>query len=173
MALSTATNSTDSTYQLTGWNPSDTTRGSIDILWSCCITIILCCWVSTFPNAPSSSDKWYHAWVDKFNLACLGCLGPGFLFIIALGQLASARRSVIVCWVPLAVTRSKLRVQLGSPWDLTAVVLGVPRTAPWPGMDSGPWLLCRYGWLYHRQPRLQPFPGQCGAAVLSGQTRPC
>jgi hypothetical protein len=33
---------------------------------------------------------------DKFNLACLGILGPEFLFMLALGQLNSARRSVEV-----------------------------------------------------------------------------
>ena len=96
VANSSIANSSASAYEVTGWNPTDTNRGSIDILWSCCITIILCCWVSTFPNITSLNDKWYHALVDKFNLACIGFLGPDYLFGIALGQLASARRSVRV-----------------------------------------------------------------------------
>lgn len=33
---------------------------------------------------------------DKFDLACLGILGPEFLFALALGQYDSARRSVEV-----------------------------------------------------------------------------
>ncbi|KAK3311665.1 uncharacterized protein B0T15DRAFT_508205 [Chaetomium strumarium] len=94
--LSASANSSSSfdIYQLVGWVSSDTTRGSIDILWICCVIIILCCWVSTFPNVPSMNDKWYHPLVDKANLAFVGLLGPNFLFTIALGQLSSARRSV-------------------------------------------------------------------------------
>ncbi|KAK4041490.1 hypothetical protein C8A01DRAFT_14747 [Parachaetomium inaequale] len=109
---SSITNSSASSYEVTGWNPTDPNRGSIDILWSCCITIILCCWVSTFPNITSLNDKWYHALVDKFNLACIGFLGPDYLFGIALGQLASARRSV-------RLFRDLSRVSHGREWTLT------------------------------------------------------
>lgn len=96
LLASSKANSSNITLELTGWNPSDTNRGSIDILWSCCITIILCCWVSTFPSVTSLNDKWYHGFIDKFNLACIGFLGPDYLFAIALGQLSSAMRSVRV-----------------------------------------------------------------------------
>ncbi|KAK4102299.1 hypothetical protein N658DRAFT_506487 [Parathielavia hyrcaniae] len=89
-----AADSSNATEQVTGWMPSDNTRGSIDILWSCCITIVLCCWVSTYPNVPSRNDKWYHHLVDKLNLACLGLAGPDYLLAIALGQLSSAWKSV-------------------------------------------------------------------------------
>ncbi|KAL2157859.1 hypothetical protein VTH06DRAFT_4912 [Thermothelomyces fergusii] len=91
---SVSTDCLDCLSELTGWTPTDRTRGSIEILWSCCITILLCCWVSTFPNITSPNDKWYHAFIDKCNLACIGFLGPDYLFAIALGQLSSAWRSV-------------------------------------------------------------------------------
>ncbi|KAK4124777.1 hypothetical protein N657DRAFT_655003 [Parathielavia appendiculata] len=45
-------------------------------------------------NIPSLNDKWYHSYIDKINLACIGLLGPDYLLAIALGQLSSARRSV-------------------------------------------------------------------------------
>ncbi|KAK0622066.1 hypothetical protein B0T17DRAFT_642558 [Bombardia bombarda] len=77
-----------------GWKASDNDRGTIDILWTCCITIVLCCWVSTFPNAPSLSDKWYHQLLDKLNLAFMGFIGPEYLFALALNQLSSARNSI-------------------------------------------------------------------------------
>ncbi|KAK3318837.1 hypothetical protein B0H66DRAFT_517213 [Apodospora peruviana] len=77
-----------------GWVESSEYRGTVDILWSCCITIVLCVWVSTHPNVPSPEDRWYHRQLDKLNMACIGLVGPDFLFAIALGQLASARRSV-------------------------------------------------------------------------------
>ncbi|KAH7123373.1 hypothetical protein B0J13DRAFT_566491 [Dactylonectria estremocensis] len=81
-------------YQIVGWQTTSDDRGSLDILWSCLVTLLLCCWVSTYPNAGSPSDKWYHPLLDKFNLAIITFLGPDFLFGIALGQFASARESV-------------------------------------------------------------------------------
>ncbi|TDZ32394.1 hypothetical protein C8035_v012424 [Colletotrichum spinosum] len=77
-----------------GWVDAGRDRGSIDILWSSLLTIILCVWVSTHPNALSPKDKWYHGVFDKVNLAMIGLLGPDFLFGLAVGQLSSARRSV-------------------------------------------------------------------------------
>ncbi|KAL6403896.1 oxidoreductase [Ilyonectria robusta] len=88
----TQNNTTDE--QILGWVGSSNDRGTIDIMWSSCITIILCCWVSTYPNVGSPSDKWYHIFYDKISLAMISILGPDFLFGIAFGQWSSARRSV-------------------------------------------------------------------------------
>jgi len=79
---------------MVGWVRSENDRGTANVLWSCCTTILLCVWVSTYPNVPAREDKWYHRFVDKVNLACIGFLGPDFLFGLSIGQLASARRSV-------------------------------------------------------------------------------
>ncbi|KAF3809571.1 hypothetical protein GCG54_00012857, partial [Colletotrichum gloeosporioides] len=77
-----------------GWVGTSNDRGSIEILWDCCFTVLLCCWVATHPNASSPSDRGYHHFIDKFHLAMLGLLGPDFLFLTAVGQLSNARRSV-------------------------------------------------------------------------------
>ncbi|KAK1710799.1 hypothetical protein BDP67DRAFT_520873 [Colletotrichum lupini] len=95
-------NSTDSSANGTidiwkpvcGWVSAGNDRGTIDILWSSNLTIFLCVWVATHPNALGHGEKWWHAAIDKFNLAAIGLLGPDFLFGIAVGQLASARKSV-------------------------------------------------------------------------------
>lgn len=79
-----------------GWVASSKDRGTIDLLWSCCITILLCIWVCTYPNVPSQNDRWYHPLVDKVNMAMICLLGPDIVCGIATGQLASARRSVKV-----------------------------------------------------------------------------
>ncbi|UQC90712.1 uncharacterized protein CLUP02_16242 [Colletotrichum lupini] len=97
-------NSTDSSANGTidiwkpvcGWVSAGNDRGTIDILWSSNLTIFLCVWVATHPNALGHGEKWWHAAIDKFNLAAIGLLGPDFLFGIAVGQLASARKSVKV-----------------------------------------------------------------------------
>lgn len=81
---------------LVGWFPSDDNRGTIDLMWSCCITILLCVWVLTYPNVPSQKDEWYHPLIDKINLAIICLLGPDIICAISTGQLASARRSVKV-----------------------------------------------------------------------------
>ncbi|CAI6339391.1 unnamed protein product [Periconia digitata] len=92
----TSQNSTNSTgiEELVGWKGTSNDRGTIDILWSSCVTIFLCCWVSTYPNTGSPKDKWHHSLYDKISLALISILGPDFLFGIALGQFSSARRSV-------------------------------------------------------------------------------
>lgn len=87
-------NHSDITTSIHGWVAAGRDRGSIDILWSSLLTIILCVWVATHPNALSPKDKWYHGVFDKVNLAMIGLLGPDFLFGLAVGQLSSARRSV-------------------------------------------------------------------------------
>lgn len=81
---------------IVGWISGDDNRSTLDILYSSGITIILCVWVSTYPNVPAPSDRWYHQLVDKANLAMIGALGPDLLFALALGQYSSAKRSVEV-----------------------------------------------------------------------------
>ncbi|TLD17436.1 uncharacterized protein PgNI_00027, partial [Pyricularia grisea] len=80
--------------EMVGWVSSSRDRGTVDILRSSCLTIFLCVWIATYPYIPSINDKWYHRFIDKANMACIGFLGPDFLFGLAIGQLASARRSV-------------------------------------------------------------------------------
>lgn len=65
-------------------------------LWSCCLTIALCVGVSTHPKVPSPKDKWYYGVIDRLSQACIGLLGPDYLFALAGGQLFNARRSVKV-----------------------------------------------------------------------------
>jgi hypothetical protein len=77
-----------------GWVSGQNQRGTMDIIWSCVLTIFLCCWTSVCPNIPSLSDGRWDQFRDKFNLACIGILGPEFLLGIAAGQQASAHRSV-------------------------------------------------------------------------------
>ena len=79
---------------LTGWTAEPNTRGTIDIIWSSVSTMILCAWTSLCLNVPPREWRpWRQVW-QKTLLACLCVLGPEFIFQLALGQWASARRSV-------------------------------------------------------------------------------
>jgi hypothetical protein len=93
-----------------GWVPQPLGRGTLDIIWSCMFTMFLCCWTSVCPNAPSLTDTKWQQFRDKLNLACLGLIGPDFLFFIAAGQWQSARRSVKVltmdAWMVLIVDKA-------------------------------------------------------------------
>lgn len=79
-----------------GWVSQTSGRGTLDIIYSCTLTIFLCCWTSVYPNIPAITESSWDQLRDKIHLACLGILGPDFLFALALGQWDSARRSVMV-----------------------------------------------------------------------------
>jgi hypothetical protein len=77
-----------------GWVSSSRDRGSSDILWSAGVTIFLCIWVATHPNAVAPNEGTWHRFQDKLRLAMVALLGPDFLMGIAAGQFSSAWRSV-------------------------------------------------------------------------------
>lgn len=79
---------------IVGWIDPSKDRSTLDIIYSSIITIVLCVWISTYPNVPAPRDRLHHWIIDKFNLAMIGFLGPDLLFALALGQWSSARRSV-------------------------------------------------------------------------------
>ena len=77
-----------------GWVSHGGGRGTLDIVYTCVLTIFLCVWTSVCPNIPAITDSRFDRFRDKFNLACIGILGPDFLLCIAVGQRSSARRSL-------------------------------------------------------------------------------
>lgn len=78
----------------TGWTSSPNNRGTIDIIWSCIVTMFLCSWSVLCLQIPSKRDTkfdllWRRAW-----LTALCALGPEITMQLALGQWSSARQSV-------------------------------------------------------------------------------
>jgi hypothetical protein len=89
------TTSTDSSSIPTqGWTPSPNGRGTIDIIWSCALTIFLCSWTALCLNIPPSDWSLLKYTHQKNLIACEGILGPEFVVQTALGQWVSACRSV-------------------------------------------------------------------------------
>ncbi|TVY40987.1 hypothetical protein LSUB1_G005680, partial [Lachnellula subtilissima] len=68
---------------ISGWTPSPNVRGTADIVFLCLLTIGFCCWTAVCPNVPALSDSPWLKFRDKFDLACIGLLGPEFLLGIA------------------------------------------------------------------------------------------
>ena len=81
---------------VSGWTSSPDGRGTHSIVLSCVVTIVLCCWTTVCPNIPALKDSRWAQLKDKFDLACIGVLGPEFLLGIAVGQRVSARKAVKV-----------------------------------------------------------------------------
>lgn len=77
-----------------GWTSAPNNRGTIDILWDCGFTILLCTWTVLCVNiSPPGASTWYlikrKAW-----LALICWMGREFLFYLSVHQWQSARRSV-------------------------------------------------------------------------------
>ena len=76
-----------------GWTSAPNNRGTIDILWDCGFTILLCTWTVLCVNiSPPGASTWYlikrKAW-----LALICWMGRKFLFYLSVHQWQSARRS--------------------------------------------------------------------------------
>ncbi|KAK5004486.1 hypothetical protein LTR28_008843, partial [Elasticomyces elasticus] len=93
-SLATATRDKSDGAVVQGWTPQPNGRGTIDIIWSCVFTIFLCSWSVLCINVPAPQDSPWCTFRRKFYLTGLGILGPEFILQTAIGQWASARRSV-------------------------------------------------------------------------------
>ena len=92
--LAAVSNNTTDTLQLQGWTSDPNGRGTLTIIYGCCSTIFLCCWCVLCINvSPITWGRWRRIH-EKVLVACMGGLGPEFVFQLALGQWVSARRSV-------------------------------------------------------------------------------
>ena len=92
MVNMTSTNNNAVTAQ--GWTSSPNGRGTIDIIWSCALTIFLCSWTVLCLNIPPPDWSLLKYTNQKNLIACEGILGPEFVFQTALGQWVSACCSV-------------------------------------------------------------------------------
>jgi hypothetical protein len=82
------------TVSTQGWTPSPSGRGTSDIVWSCGLTIFLCSWSVICLNIPPQGSSKLYRLSRKMGVFCEGMIGPEFVFQTALGEWASARRSV-------------------------------------------------------------------------------
>ena len=86
-------NASDSTVKQ-GWTPQPDGRGTLDILWSCVITMSLCSWSILCMNIPARKETRIQILWRKLSLTALGVLCPEIVFEIAWGQWLSARRAL-------------------------------------------------------------------------------
>ena len=77
-----------------GWTSSPNSRGTIDIIWSCALTLFLCCWSVLVPNVPDPGASSVQVLSRKLFLLGLCAIAPEIIFQVALGQWLSAHRSI-------------------------------------------------------------------------------
>ncbi|KAL8935947.1 MAG: hypothetical protein Q9216_005178 [Gyalolechia sp. 2 TL-2023] len=90
----TAGQSPPSAPKKLGWTPQPNGRGTLDIIWSCVVTMALCSWSITCLNMPGEKESKYVVLWRKFSLACLGILCPEIMTTTAIGQWVRARQLV-------------------------------------------------------------------------------
>ncbi|KAK5172746.1 uncharacterized protein LTR77_002866 [Saxophila tyrrhenica] len=77
-----------------GWQDSPDRRGTLDIVWSCVFSILLCLWTMLHLNVPTENDTYITIFWRKMRWLILGILAPELPMLFACGQYASAKRSV-------------------------------------------------------------------------------
>ena len=84
----------NSTRSVTGWVSSPEGRGTIDIVWSSFLTIFLCTWTAVCLNIPHPDASKLKRLCNKAKWMLWAIIGPELVLAVAIGQFASARRSV-------------------------------------------------------------------------------
>jgi hypothetical protein len=84
----------ESGTQIQGWTSSPKGRGTIDIIWSCVLTISLCSWSILCVNLPAIGEGYWHMVRRKLYLVVICLWGPEVIFMLSFGQYFSARHSV-------------------------------------------------------------------------------
>ncbi|CAF9931386.1 MAG: hypothetical protein GOMPHAMPRED_005907 [Gomphillus americanus] len=77
-----------------GWTSSPNVRGTTDILFSCFLTIFLCCWVTLCVNVPPPGSGFWDRLKRKILVFFETLSGPEFIFHTSLSQYLTAKKSV-------------------------------------------------------------------------------
>lgn len=77
-----------------GWTSSPNQRGSIDIIWSCCLVLFVCVWAVLHHNIPLKSDSIWTTLGRKLRWATLAVAAPELLTLFSVMQWNAANVSV-------------------------------------------------------------------------------
>lgn len=66
----------NNTETLQTFHPEPRLRGTIGLLLSCFLTLILCIWSSIHPNVPGTSRRWYGRIGIKTSWMVMALLAP-------------------------------------------------------------------------------------------------
>ena len=77
-----------------GWVSQPNQRGTLDIIWSCVVTLGICVWAMLHLNVPAESDSQITLFLRRARWMVLAILAPELVLLYAGGQWTSAKRSV-------------------------------------------------------------------------------
>lgn len=77
-----------------GWVSGPSTRGTMDIIWSSLLTVFICTWTAVCLNLPSPKDGQFQILCRRAKWMFWAIVSPELVLSVAIGQYASARRSV-------------------------------------------------------------------------------
>ena len=77
-----------------GWVSGPNTRGTMDIIWSSLLTVFLCTWTAVCLNLPNPKDSQFQIICRRVKWMFWAIISPELVLSVAIGQYASARRSV-------------------------------------------------------------------------------
>ena len=95
MSLSSCTNITCPQWK--GWVETPRLphgRGTLNIIWSCLFTILICTWTIQHPMAPANEEWWLWVSVRKARMMAITALAPEMLVGTAIGEYLLARQSL-------------------------------------------------------------------------------
>ncbi|KIV95671.1 hypothetical protein PV10_03295 [Exophiala mesophila] len=84
----------NATALVAGWVSGPDGRGTIDIVWGSFMTIFLCTWTAMCLNIAHPQDTKLQVLSRKVKWMAWAIVGPELVLSVAIGQFASARRSV-------------------------------------------------------------------------------
>ena len=79
---------------MTGWTDNPNTRGTLDIIFSCLSTIILCVWSVQHLNVPCESDR--DITIRKLQWVIFNILAPEFLLYLAIEEVNQTYRDMCI-----------------------------------------------------------------------------
>lgn len=91
------------------WVNSPTVRGSVEILWTCLVTLVACVYTVLHLNIPSKTGRWPRLF-DKLRWVVIAIFLPEIVVGLAAEQLVEARK-----------LKKKLQEQLRANFDNTTV----------------------------------------------------
>ena len=94
MAMPANTTNSSSTVRTVGWVSSPDGRGTLDIIWSCLLTTVLCTWTTLHLNVPARHDTYLQRFLLRLRWTMIAYVAPEAIVGFAAGQRAEARRSV-------------------------------------------------------------------------------
>ncbi|KAH8667716.1 hypothetical protein BGZ61DRAFT_364844 [Ilyonectria robusta] len=87
-------NHTATSPEKLGWVPSPTSRGTIDIIWSCSLVLFACTWTVLHTNLPEEGESIKLITLRKIRWAIWALFSPEIVMVGAAYQWSSARASM-------------------------------------------------------------------------------